>query len=406
MNTGPSDVPKSRTVAIAKRILFVLFEGLPATVIDTQVLLHIDAAQKAFGARFEIWAFCGTRSLYEKSMARQNAAEGMANCSIQVIRGARAGIPGSKLVNRRIFRRLLRQRIGDFDLVHARNDYIAAVVGPVLQSAHIPMLWDCRGDSVAEFEERAGREALPGFIKRARRQIILRERESSARNCSAALFVSRPLASLCAPLLDRKPYEIIPCSAPDDLFYFDPELRRQTREKLGYADTDRVLIYSGGLADYQRVPDMLALFRSLRAANGTAKLLLVTPDVERMRRMCHDIAPSDVQLHAAQIGEINGFLNAADAGFILRAHNDINRAAFPTKFAEYCLAGLPVIMDDAVPDCAALADRWDNRLAPEPQAILAGLDSKIDRMRVMEFARGAVTRSAVMPQYKKIYGIQ
>ena len=218
--------------------------------------------------------------------------------------------------------------------------------------------------------------------------------------------MSRPLASLCALLLDRKPYEIIPCSAPDDLFYFDPELRRQTREKLGYAETDRVLIYSGGLADYQRVPDMLILFRNLRSTNEKAKLLLLTPDIERMRRMCHDIAPGDIQLHAGQIGQINGFLNAADAGFILRAHNGTNRAAFPTKFAEYCLAGLPVIMDDAVPDCAALADRWGNRVAPEPQAILAGLDSKIDRMRVMEFARSAVTRSAVMPQYKRIYGIQ
>ena len=32
-------------------------------------------------------------------------------------------------------------------------------------------------------------------------------------------------------------------------------------------------------------------------------------------------------------------------------------------------------------------------------------DYQIDRTRVMELARGAVTRSAVMPQYKKLYGI-
>jgi hypothetical protein len=136
------------------------------------------------------------------------------------------------------------------------------------------------------------------------------------------------------------------------------------------------------------------------------KLLIVTPDIGRMREMCDGIAPADFQLHAGKIEEINGFLNAADAGFLLRAHNAINRAAFPTKFAEYCLAGLPVIIDDAVPDCAALADRWGNRLAPEPQAILAGLNSRIDRARVMELARATVTRSAVMPQYKTIYGIQ
>lgn len=395
-----------RNVATAKRILFTIFEGLPATVIDTQVLLHVDAVQKAFGIRFEIWSFCGTRPLYESSLARLDAAQRLANCPIQVIRGMRAGIPGSKLVNRVIFQRLLRQRAGAFDLAHARNDYIAATIGPVLHSAGIPMLWDCRGDSVAEFDERAGRQLVPSFVRRMRRQVIVRERKIAARDCSAALFVSRPLASLSMYLMGNKPYEIIPCCAPDGLFRFDPDLRRRMRQQLGYAETDRVLIYSGGLAAYQRVPDMLELFRALRAADATMKLLLVTPDTERMRQMCSGIAPADVQLHAGEIGEINGFLNAADAGFLLRAHNAINRAAFPTKFAEYCLAGLPVIMDDAVPDCAELADRWGNRLAPKPPAILAGLSSTVDRARVMEFARGAVARSAVMPQYKTIYGIQ
>jgi len=392
-------------VSTVKRILFVLFEGLPATVIDTQVLLHADAVQKASAAQFEIWSFCGGRALYESSLERLEAAQRLANSPVRVFRAIRAGVPGSKLVNREIFRNLLRKRKGDFDFVHARNDYIAAVVGPVLRSAGLPMLWDCRGDSVAEFDERTGGQSLPGVVKDARKRVILREREIAARDCSAALFVSRPLASLNKGWLGDKPYEVVPCSAPESLFHFDHELRREMRQRLGYTENDRVLVYSGGLAAYQRVPDMLQLFRELRAADGRTKLLLVTPDTERMRQMCRDIAPSDVQLHAGQIGEINAFLNAADAGFILRAHNDINRAAFPTKFAEYCLAGLPVIMDDAVPDCAALADRWGNRLAPEPQAILAGLSSKIDRARVMECARGAVTRSAVMPQYKKIYGI-
>ena len=389
----------------SKRILFVLFEGLPATVIDTQVLLHVDAVQKAFGVPFEIWSFCGGKALYESSMDRLDAAQRLSNSPVRVFRAMRAGMPGSKLVNREMFRKLLRGREGDFGSVHARNDYIAATIGPVLRNAGLPMLWDCRGDSVAEFDERAGRRSVPSVVRAARRQVVLREREAAARDCSAALFVSHPLASLNMSLLDGKPYEIIPCSAPEGLFRFDPELRQEMRRHLGYAESHRVLVYSGGLAAYQRVPDMLELFRRVRAADERAKLLLVTPDIQRMRQMCKGIAPEDVQLHRGQIGEINGFLNAADAGFILRAHNDINRAAFPTKFAEYCLAGLPVIMDDAVPDCATLADRWGNRLAPDPHAILAGLDANTDRARVMEFARGVVTRSAVMPQYKKIYGI-
>jgi hypothetical protein len=51
--------PKS----IAKRILFVLFEGLPATVIDTQVPLHVRAAQAALAARFEVSGWPKAHSL-------------------------------------------------------------------------------------------------------------------------------------------------------------------------------------------------------------------------------------------------------------------------------------------------------------------------------------------------------
>ena len=44
--------------------------------------------------------------------------------------------------------------------------------------------------------------------------------------------------------------------------------------------------------------------------------------------------------------EVCGYLNAADAAFLLRDNIIMNSVAFPTKLAEYTAAGLPVITTD------------------------------------------------------------
>jgi hypothetical protein len=64
--------------------------------------------------------------------------------------------------------------------------------------------------------------------------------------------------------------------------------------------------------------------------------------------MCETSLRKMIRLRSGRIAEINDFLSAADFGFILRERNKISRVAFPTKFAEYCLTGLPVIIGDAV----------------------------------------------------------
>ena len=58
--------------------------------------------------------------------------------------------------------------------------------------------------------------------------------------------------------------------------------------------------------------------------------------------------------------EVNSYLNAADAGFLLREQNPLNEVASPTKFAEYCLTGLPVIMQNTVKDAFEMARSLGN----------------------------------------------
>ncbi|MCH8131002.1 MAG: hypothetical protein IIA30_00480 [Myxococcales bacterium] len=60
---------------------------------------------------------------------------------------------------------------------------------------------------------------------------------------------------------------------------------------------------------------------------------------------------------------MNAWLNATDAAIMLRRPDPLNAVAFPTKFAEYGMVGLPVLMSDAVPEAAAVAREWLSREA-------------------------------------------
>ncbi len=46
--------------------------------------------------------------------------------------------------------------------------------------------------------------------------------------------------------------------------------------------------------------------------------------------------------------EMNAYYNLADFAFLMREKKQLNLVASPTKFGEYCLTGLPVIMNDNV----------------------------------------------------------
>ena len=95
-------------------------------------------------------------------------------------------------------------------------------------------------------------------------------------------------------------------------------------------------------------------------------------------------------------------MNAADAAFMLRDSIDTNRVASPTKFAEYCLAGLPVIMTEAVKDAYALAQRLGNYVdKDDPEAIR--LIASTNRETVASSARKILGRQAQIEAIYQLY---
>ena len=86
---------------------------------------------------------------------------------------------------------------------------------------------------------------------------------------------------------------------------------------------------------------------------------------------------------------------------MLREYNDINSCAFPTKFVEYGLVGLPVIMNNSVPDCYEYAKRNKNLIEYKENNIV--INEEYDRELISSNYINTLTRNSFINSYKKLY---
>lgn len=386
-------------------VLLVFFEGLTGTVIDSQVLDHARELGAAGIADFEIWAVAWGGPMLKRSRAEREAAEARAGCPIRVLEGVRPGAFASAARNGR---RLWRQAAGlarPVTCIHARTDYAVVACRALARRTGARLIWDCRGDAAAEVEYRPGMASPAGrLVRPLLRASLRRRRADAAARCDRALFVSTVLCEAVRERLEGKPGYVIPSCASERLFFFDPELRRRTRRELGLADGQRVLLYSGGLQPYQRFPDLVEAFGRYRRQEPEAHLLVLTPARdEAVRRLSARLPEDGWQVRSAPLDEMNRYLNAADAAFLLRHPTPTNRAASPTKFAEYCLAGLPVIMTEAVPDAHRLAAGLGNLVRFDERAGCLEPLPRLDRAAIAVAGRRALGKSAFFRVYRDVY---
>jgi hypothetical protein len=367
-------------------------------VIDSTVLDHAHRLTSGDVATFEIWTFCVTDTAYSKARARYIQADSIAGCPIRIFRACRPALPGSLWANRLLFWMHLRRHRPRFDILHARTDYSAAVAA-IGKHARSLLIWDCRGDTVAEQVSRLVAAQWPPVLISFVGWRSERTRHTAGRVCDRAIFVSEALARLCARYVSGKPFEVIPTAASENMFYFDPSLRCATRKELGFSPESLVFVYSGSLAPYQCFEETVALFREVHAVDPRTKLLVVTPATEAARKIASD--SSCMMILSSKFSRVNSLLNAADVGLVMRKPSPINSVAMPTKFAEYCLAGLPVITSDAVPEAYAKALEIGN-LAFVQQGILT-LPPAFDRTEIARKSTLLLGRSSRSEQFRRIY---
>jgi hypothetical protein len=335
--------------------LLLLFEGLPQTVIQSQVLARVQWLERENVATCDVLSFAHSRSLLQASMERRTTLPEDIRSKFTLAAGVKPALQWSRIWNRRRLASFIGASGKTYDFIHARGDYAAAVAGPLAKALACPMIWDCRGDAEAEVLERWEHSKAPRVLRQWRAREAGEDGRIAAKTAAAASFVSNPLRDKWRTELADTPSFVIPCVADEGLFFYAPELRAKMRAELGYGETDIVFVYSGSLAFYQGFNLMSEHFARVAQTLPQARLLVLTPAVNEAHARLGAFDRSRIIVKSAAFKDVNGYLNAADYGFLLRPVSRTNTAAFPTKFAEYGMAGLKTIVSPSVPDCYAFA---------------------------------------------------
>lgn len=145
---------------------------------------------------------------------------------------------------------------------------------------------------------------------------------------------------------------------------FSAHARQAVRERMGVADKI-VLAYAGTVTAYQHLTDGFIAFAQIaleQLGEERIHLLCITPDAESMRRL---LEQAGLTARAASVlsvsqADVAAHLSAADAGFLLRDDNIVNRVSVPVKLGEYLAAGVPVVM--------SRVDGWLDAMVAEANA--------------------------------------
>lgn len=182
------------------------------------------------------------------------------------------------------------------------------------------------------------------------------------RNSDAVICVSNALKDYFIKkynIINEEKFKVFPGAADNSLFFYDPVVREIYRKKLGFAPDETVIVYSGKLSMKWEIPDIVfAVLAKIARQESKIKFLILTPD--------HEIANEHILKNGIEtktivaesnFNEVNNYLNASDVGLLLRENILMNNVASPTKFSEYLLAGLPVLVSEGILDFAQIVSK-------------------------------------------------
>jgi len=212
---------------------------------------------------------------------------------------------------------------------------------------------DLRGAAADEVIQKSRGLAGKYFIPHLRKFYLWVERQVVLQ-ADTVLCVSRFFKEFLEANYNIKKITVIPTFVDTSRFKYSKSLRDLYRGKLGISN-QRVFIYSGGTAPWQKIDRAISLFNHLSRKVDNLFMLFLTHEPHLVKRMIKDqINPKDFKVIGVPHGEVAGYLCAADVGILLREKTLTNHVASPIKFSEYMCCGLPCIISSHIGDTAEI----------------------------------------------------
>ena len=260
-------------------------------------------------------------------------------------------------------------------VIHARGETSGFFASQMARLGFdVRYIYDARGDVEAEFLFQADRANYGADERSARLAGIERHRAAAIAGASHVWCVSSVLRDRLAARYGRDPRQmsVIPCVTDERKFHLDEAERQSTRRELNLTD-EFVIVYPGRLGRWHCGPEMFALVQAMMKRFADVHFLVLTPDIDEGKQMASAMLPAGkYSVRSAHHTEVPRFLRAADLGILLRQSHPLNEVACPTKFGEFILSGLPVLISAGIGDCSAfVSDREAGVVLDGPDPDLA-----------------------------------
>ncbi len=293
----------------------------------------------------------------------------------------------------------------NFDYIYYRS-ITAAPFGRMLAKA-------AKGKSVYDVRAALAEEVSARSRWKVKARIIRNMVKSEIKKSSRIGAVSYKLKDYITELTDRKDVVVIPSCFNRENIYFDEEGRSFVRNNYGIKDDEIVLCYSGGVSGWQRIEDIIHLFKLCVDADKRIKVLVLTNEVDKLGEIIRSVSlpESRYKLISVAHAEIRKYLSAADLGVVLREDNVINNVASPIKIAEYLACGLPVVMTEGIGDYSnllpreGLALKLNEKNSLEQQVIdyINSIHFKQVKEKASHYAINNFTMQSHLDKYNKLY---
>lgn len=253
---------------------------------------------------------------------------------------------------------------------------------PALSLLRIPvesrgkLVYECQGASYAEVNNKGGHLA---FLK----SILIKHREEKTyRRVDRLIAVSQGMKKWLEIFVDRYDIFVIPCCFDESKFRVMPEERIKKRNQLGWPDDCPVIAYSGGMSYWQRLPEMFPLLSLVQKKILSLHVLLLSSTPDQMKALAVHSGLEEDKLAVRRVphAEVPHWLNAADAGIVLRHDILVNQVASPIKIAEYMACGLSIIASPCIGD-------YSERIAKNGLGII--LNESLDQNKIIKFLQNA-----------------
>jgi len=225
--------------------------------------------------------------------------------------------------------------------------------------------------------------------------------------------VSQNLKTCIENISGRKKVSVIPCCFDKKKFRFDGIVRQEVRKALGFNSNQKVICYSGGLSNWQRIDDIISLYEEVSKQTQGFKFLFLTRELNQLQLKLDKsiLCRTDYVIKSCQHDDVYRYLSAADAGIIMREDTIVNNVASPIKIAEYLACGLPVILTRGIGDASDLISQNNlglllldsQNMSKQVIQYFEQLDVNTTRNNAIKFCDEFYSMEAQLDIYKTLY---